>query len=77
MSAHFRHGQFRPRVRPAARRHQRLFGFDFGALWVRSRRLRITIERSADTQTHEIHKSVKLELVGNDRPGIVRDVTRR
>ena len=37
--------------------------------------LRITIERSADTQTHESYKSVKLELVGNDRPGIVRDVT--
>jgi glycine cleavage system regulatory protein len=38
--------------------------------------LRITIERSADAQAHERHKSVKLELVGNDRPGIVRDVTR-
>jgi glycine cleavage system regulatory protein len=38
--------------------------------------LRITIERSAEAQTHENRKTAKLELVGADRPGIVRDVTR-
>ncbi len=38
--------------------------------------LRITVERSADPHTPESRKTVKLELVGADRPGIVRDVTR-
>ena len=38
--------------------------------------LRITVERSAAAQTPESRRSVGLELVGADRPGIVRDVTR-
>lgn len=38
--------------------------------------LRIAIERSAEAQTQESRKTVRLELVGADRPGIVRDVTR-
>jgi glycine cleavage system regulatory protein len=38
--------------------------------------LRITVERSAEAQTSESRRTVKLELVGADRPGIVRDVTR-
>jgi glycine cleavage system regulatory protein len=38
--------------------------------------LRITVERSAEAQASESRRTVKLELVGADRPGIVRDVTR-
>jgi glycine cleavage system regulatory protein len=37
--------------------------------------LRIAVERSSGSQTPPILKTVKLELVGNERPGIVRDVT--
>jgi glycine cleavage system regulatory protein len=36
--------------------------------------LRIAIERST-AETPRSHKTVTLELVGNERPGIVRDVT--
>lgn len=43
---------------------------------LKSTGLRITVERSADPHTPESRKTVKLELVGADRPGIVRDVTR-
>lgn len=37
--------------------------------------LRVAVERSSSAETPASHKSVKLELIGNERPGIVRDVT--
>jgi glycine cleavage system regulatory protein len=37
--------------------------------------LRIAVERSSGAQTPKRRKTVRLELVGNERPGIVRDVT--
>jgi glycine cleavage system regulatory protein len=37
--------------------------------------LRIAVERSSGSQTPPSLKTVKLALVGNERPGIVRDVT--
>ena len=37
--------------------------------------LRIAVERSTGAETPRSHKTVTLELVGNERPGIVRDVT--
>jgi glycine cleavage system regulatory protein len=37
--------------------------------------LRVAVERSSSAETPASHKTVRLELVGNERPGIVRDVT--
>jgi len=37
--------------------------------------LRITIERSSAAPAEASHKTLELNLVGHDRPGIVRDVT--
>ena len=37
--------------------------------------LRVAVERSSGAETPGRRKTVKLELVGNERPGIVRDVT--
>jgi glycine cleavage system regulatory protein len=37
--------------------------------------LRIAVEKSSSSQMQGSLKTVKLELVGNERPGIVRDVT--
>ena len=37
--------------------------------------LRVAVERSSGAEPMGSRKSVKLELVGNERPGIVRDVT--
>jgi glycine cleavage system regulatory protein len=38
--------------------------------------LRVVVERSSGAESPGNRKTVKLELVGNERPGIVRDVTR-
>lgn len=37
--------------------------------------LRIAVERSSDAQTLGSQKTFKLEVVGHERPGIVREVT--
>lgn len=37
--------------------------------------LRISIERGAAAESERAARTVKLDLVGNERPGIVRDVT--
>ncbi len=37
--------------------------------------LRIAVERSSDAPTQRSHKTFKLEVVGHERPGIVRQVT--
>jgi glycine cleavage system regulatory protein len=37
--------------------------------------LRVAVERSSSADPPASHKVVKLELIGNERPGIVRDVT--
>ena len=37
--------------------------------------LRVVVERSADSDAGE-SKVIRLEVVGNDRPGIVRDISR-
>ena len=37
--------------------------------------LRIAVERSSDAETYRSHKTFKLEVVGHERPGIVREVT--
>jgi glycine cleavage system regulatory protein len=37
--------------------------------------LRIAVERSSDARPDRRHKTFKLELVGHERPGIVREVT--
>ena len=37
--------------------------------------LRVAVERSSRAETPTSHKTVELELIGIDRPGIVRDVT--
>jgi glycine cleavage system regulatory protein len=37
--------------------------------------LRIGVERGAAAESEKPHRTVKLDVVGNERPGIVRDVT--
>ena len=37
--------------------------------------LRIAVERSSDAQTPRGHKTFELQVVGHERPGIVREVT--
>jgi glycine cleavage system regulatory protein len=37
--------------------------------------LRVAVERSSGAKNSKNYKTVSLELVGNERPGIVRDVT--
>ncbi|MGO4872331.1 MAG: glycine cleavage system protein R [Roseiarcus sp.] len=37
--------------------------------------LRIAVERSSETKPDRDHKTFKLEVVGHERPGIVREVT--
>ena len=37
--------------------------------------LRVAVQRSSRAETPTSHKTVELELIGIDRPGIVRDVT--
>lgn len=41
-----------------------------------SQGLRVTIERGTDASQQRADRSVRLELLGNDRPGIVRDVSK-
>jgi glycine cleavage system regulatory protein len=36
--------------------------------------LRVSVERGAAAETERSHRAVKLDVVGNERPGIVRDV---
>lgn len=44
-------------------------------LALQSSGLRVTVERSALAGTTTRYRTLKLDLVGHDRPGIVRDVT--
>jgi glycine cleavage system regulatory protein len=37
--------------------------------------LRIAVERSSEPQADRTHRTFKLEVVGHERPGIVREVT--
>ena len=46
-----------------------------GLLALESTGLRVTVERSAAARTATRYRTLKLDLVGHDRPGIVRDVT--
>jgi glycine cleavage system regulatory protein len=44
------------------------------ALDALSPRLRLVVERSVHAEPEPVTRSVKLSLVGNDRPGIIRDI---
>ncbi len=53
----------------------RLMGLEFVAGELAHVGLRISIERGAAAKAEKPVRTVKLDIVGNERPGIVRDVT--
>ncbi|MEX0739118.1 MAG: ACT domain-containing protein [Pseudohongiella sp.] len=45
------------------------------ALGALSPRLKLIVERSAQPETEKSQRALRLSLVGNDRPGIIRDIS--
>ncbi|MBC52895.1 MAG: glycine cleavage system protein R [Gammaproteobacteria bacterium] len=45
------------------------------ALDALSPRLKLIVERSAQAETEKPQRTLRLSLVGNDRPGIIRDIS--